>query len=331
MPASFQSVFSIKPSSGRISFKGAANTGRGQEVMPTVVGIMGNSVQALMLVFKSLLSTEPWKYDPYTLPIPWREDMQFDPSSNAGYKPAFGLMLNNSLITPHPPISRALRMVRQALDEDGYQLVDWAGPSQTESISIHVRAILMHPIELGDGCGDVYESTLLSGEPFVPEIQNLFPGGKPKPPIPLPKFEEAVRIMKSYREKHLEYWMSTAELTGDRPVEAIISPVTPYASITPGNFKHSGYISCFNVLDYATVVIPVTLADKDIDVLDPKFKPLSKEDASNMMTYNPTVHHGAPASIQLIGKSRDEERLLSIASLVVEALARYKARHGDDI
>lgn len=116
------------------------------------------------------------------------------------------------------------------------------------------------PIARGDGCGDVYEAVQLSGEPFVPEIQNLFPGGKPRPSLSLPNFNSIVRRVKAWREKDLEYWMSTAEATGgrclwetrtktwiceltfrlDRPVEAIISPVTPYASIEPGNFKHSG-------------------------------------------------------------------------------------------
>lgn len=105
--------------------------------------------------------------------------------------------------------------------------------------------------------------------------------------------------------------MSSPIFRLDRPVEAIISPVTPYASIEPGNFKHSGmsnepsrcplistldsrgphklilvlaYISSVNVLDYATVVIPVTFADKNVDVVDPNFKPFSKEDAANMKT-----------------------------------------------
>lgn len=98
------------------------NKGRGQEVMPTVVGIMGHSIDALTLVFKSLLSTEPWKHDPYIQPIPWRESSQFDPNNNAGYKPAFGLMLDNGLITPHPPIARAMRMVKQAMEDEGYQV-----------------------------------------------------------------------------------------------------------------------------------------------------------------------------------------------------------------
>ena len=92
MPSSFQGLFSFKPSSGRISFKDVANTvnmlillvagigrllkkkiqGQRQQVMPTVVGLIGNSLATLKLVFKSLLSTEPWLHDPYALPIPWR-------------------------------------------------------------------------------------------------------------------------------------------------------------------------------------------------------------------------------------------------------------------
>ncbi|CAG8918953.1 unnamed protein product [Penicillium salamii] len=343
MPASFQGIFSIKPSSGRISFKGAANTvgrisnchtdlitdvkfmikGRGQEVMPTVVGIMGHSVEALCLVFKSLLSTKPWLHDPYVLPVPWREEMQYNASKEIDYTPSFGFISDDGLVTPHPPIARALRMVKKAMEDDGYQLINWEGPSTNNSIQIH------GPIARGDGCIDVYEDVQISGEPFVPQIQNLFPRGKPKSPISLPEFERTVRQMKNYRENYLEYWMSTAKITGDKPVEAIISPVTPYASIAPGKFYHSAYISSVNVLDYATIVIPVTTADMKIDVVNPGFRPLTEKDSMNMKSYDPKVHHGAPASIQVIGQKMEEERLLSMAKLIVVALEKYKAKHGD--
>jgi len=36
-----------------------------------------------------------------------------------------------------------------------------------------------------------------------------------------------------------------------------------------------------NVLDYTTVVIPVTTADKNIDVFNPDHKPLSEKDGKN--------------------------------------------------
>lgn len=138
MPASFQGVFSIKPSVGRLSFKDVANTGPGQQIMPTVAGVMGHSIATLRLVFKSLVSTRPWLYDPYSLPIPWRSENEYNPEQEA-HKPAFGFMPNDGLVTPHPPVARALRIVQRALEESDYQLLDWQPPSNTESIEIHVR------------------------------------------------------------------------------------------------------------------------------------------------------------------------------------------------
>ncbi|KAL4992407.1 amidase signature domain-containing protein [Aspergillus falconensis] len=323
MPASFQGVFSIKPSAGRISFKDAANTGKGQEVMPTVVGIMGRSVDALQLIFKSLLFLEPWLHDPYTLPIPWRSELEYKPQGDLAYKPAFGFLANDGVLTPHPPISRAMEIVKEALQSKGHQLVNWDWPHNRETIDIHSL------IARGDGCHDVYDAVHLSGEPFVPEITNLFPNGKPRAPLPLPEYEEVVRQMKNYRNRYLDYWISTAERTGDRPVEALLSPVTPYAGVLPGRFYPSTYTTSVNVLDYASVVIPVTLADKRIDVVSPNFTALNEEDQLNMKHYDPEKYHGAPAAVQLIGRRLDEERLLSLAKLVVEALNDYKSEFGE--
>lgn len=91
-------------------------------VMPTVVGIMGHSIQTLSLVFKSLLSTEPWLHDPYILPIPWR-DTPYDQNHRAsGSSLSFGFMKHDGLVTPHPPIGRALRIVERALLVAGHNV-----------------------------------------------------------------------------------------------------------------------------------------------------------------------------------------------------------------
>jgi amidase len=98
---------------------------------------MGTSVSTLKLVFKSLLSTEPWLHDPDALPIPWRGDREFRMGSQ-GYLPAFGFMPHDGIVAPHPPISRALNTVRAALIEAGLEVLDWEPPSYNESIEIHV-------------------------------------------------------------------------------------------------------------------------------------------------------------------------------------------------
>ncbi|KAI5918985.1 amidase signature domain-containing protein [Camillea tinctor] len=322
MPASLQGVFSIKPSVGRLSFKDVANSGNGQQVMPTVPGIMARSVATLRVVFKSLVSTESWRHDPYSLPIPWRSHMEYKPGKH-DYKLAFGLLRNDSVVTPHPPISRALEIVNQALQDSAHEVLDWQPPSFAEAAAIH------NDVARGDGCPDVYEAIRKSGEPIVPEIQHLFPNGQLKSPIPLPQYEQVVVRMRDFRSKWHDYWESSANrTTSGIPVQAIITAVTPYAGFRPGKFYHT-HVSAFNVLDYTTIVIPVTFADKEIDIVNPEFVPMTEDDKLNMESYDPQTHHGAPASIQLVGRRLDEERLLSIAQIVVDALQRYKAKYGD--
>ncbi|KAK3934289.1 amidase signature domain-containing protein [Diplogelasinospora grovesii] len=320
MPASYNGIFSLKPSSGRISMKDVANTGPGQQVMPTVAGIMGHSIQTLRLVLKSLLSTEPWLYDPYIVPLPWRDAEEVVDKDTRGeeIKPAIGFMENDGVVTPHPPVRRALCIVKEALRKAGYQLLDWNPPSNEESLQIHGQ------IARGDGCPDVWEALQLSGEPEVPEIEGLFGPYGPREPMSLREYQDVVVHMRDYRNRYQEYWTSTStETENGRPVEVFISPVTATAGLLPDKFFYCEYTSCTNVLDYPTVVVPVTFADESVDKMDPCFKPFSETDRINMEAYDPSSYHGAPAAVQIVGRRLSEERLLAMAQRVVDALKRH--------
>ncbi|KAK3395141.1 amidase signature domain-containing protein [Podospora didyma] len=325
MPASYNGIFSLKPSSGRISMKDVASTGPGQQIMPTVAGVMGRSIDTLRLVLKSLLSTEPWLQDPYVVPLPWRDAEEYHPSdSPTESKLAFGLLENDRAVTPHPPVQRALRMVKVALQEAGYELLDWNPPWNHESRQIHPH------IARGDGCLDVWKALQLSGEPEVHEIRGLFKQNGPREPMPLPAYQDMVVRMREYRNLYQEYWMSTSsETKSGRPVDVYISPVTATAGLLPEKFFHADYCNSINVLDFPTVVIPVTFVDERLDVSDPAFQPFTEIDQTNMDAYDASAYHGAPVAVQIVGKRLSEERVLSIAKVVVEALNSYKARHRE--
>ena len=89
------------------------------------------------------------------------------------------------------------------------------------------------------------------------------------------------------------------------------------------------------------MVIQVTRANKSVDVAPKDYRHLSEEDKQNMATCefhcviammktdettdDPKRYDGTPAAIQIIGRQHDEERLLSLAQLVVDALETNKS------
>lgn len=75
---------------------------------------------------------------------------------------------------------------------------------------------------------------------------------------------------RDYQKQYMDYWNSTANETGTgRPVDGVLCPLAPHAAVIPNQYKYVGYTSFVNVLDYTSVSIPVTFADKSVDVRRP--------------------------------------------------------------
>lgn len=232
----------------------------GQDIIRTVVGVMAPSIPSLKLVMKSIASTQPWRYDHTVLELPWKDHVGLDSES----KRALGLFENDGIVSPQPPMARALRIASAAVQDAGHkvipslppslrdnrsqlQILQWQPPTHARSGEIHVCATNalqivksctyseQPPISRGDGMPDVVENINLSGEPFVPEIAKMFPGGKAKPSIPLLDFENATLSLKTFRSDYHKYWESTAEHTGTgRPVDAVLFPAGPHTAPLPG-------------------------------------------------------------------------------------------------
>ncbi|KAL8657680.1 MAG: hypothetical protein Q9226_001672 [Calogaya cf. arnoldii] len=141
--------------------------------------------------------------------------------------------------------------------------------------------------------------------------------------MPLLDFYDQVLQLKAFRNEYAAYWASTAEKTKSGwSVDAVILPAAPTAAILPGKWYHFDYSTIANTLDYVSVVIPVTFADKMLDSFDDKYQPLNEKDKKNWLAYDAEAYDGAPAAVQLLGRRLEEEKLLEIADLVVDALKK---------
>ena len=129
-----------------------------------------------------------------------------------------------------------------------------------------------------DGGADIHGALGLSGEPLVPQIAGLY-GDKPSKEFSGSEISANNIAKREYQKEYMEYWNSTQERTGtDRPVDALIMPLAPFAAARPGTYKYLGYSTIVNVLDYTSCVIPVTIANKSLDLVDKNFKPINDLD-----------------------------------------------------
>ncbi|TGO13701.1 hypothetical protein BTUL_0065g00420 [Botrytis tulipae] len=307
VPAAFCGIYGIKPTHNRFSYREVANTNPGQTLIPSSVGFLSRSLEGLELVMSSLLCTSPWLRDPAVVPIPWRKNNK----PEAGKRLRFGIFWWDGMIHPHPPVTRALKMVVTALKNVGHEVVDWCPPSH----SIPER---LHPaIMNADGYHHIHKQLALSGEPLINDLQNFY---TLKPPMSLLEYQDRALQLRDYRQAYSDYWNSTADADGN-VVDAVLMPAAPHAAVIPGKWEHLAYTEVLNLLNYTALVIPITHADKDIDEHH-VYVPVSEKDLRNWTAYDRVVYDGAPVGIQIVGRVYEEEKIIGVAKIVEEALGK---------
>ena len=266
IPAASNGLFGLRPSHGRLPYQGMANSMDGQNTILSVVGPLATSAASLKLATQSILSQQPWLHDPLVLELPWRDEQEaqlrqfLHPNSqNPKEKLSFGVLRSDDAVLPHPPVLRAVDTLTSTLESLGHSVVPWEPPSHAILREIGITTWLY------DGGADIHNALALSGEPPVPQISGLY-GTSPRDEKTATDIAATNVAKREMQKTYMEYWNGSAERTGTgRPVDAIICPVGPAAAVREGKQVYIGYTLWVNVLDYTSVVVPVTQCDKKVD------------------------------------------------------------------
>jgi len=121
IPADFNGLYGLRPSYDRIPYQDALNSGLGQESIPSVFGPLSPSIEGIKVFFKAILDGKPWTRDPYSPRLPWNEDLYQLKEHNGGRNLAFGFLLHDTQTMPHPPVKRAMEIVRKAVLAAGHK------------------------------------------------------------------------------------------------------------------------------------------------------------------------------------------------------------------
>ncbi|TKA68211.1 hypothetical protein B0A49_07469 [Cryomyces minteri] len=314
IPAAFNGLYGIRPSVGRLPYEGMANSMDGQNSILSVVGPIAPTVGSLRLVVKSLLAQEPWLHDPICAELPWRDEQEkqiLDLVKGSSSKLAFGLLKHDGCAAPTPPVRRALEIVVKTLEKLGHEVVEWKPPSHKRLGEICFKTWFY------DGGADFREAFGLSGEPAAPQVAAPSEGTQ----VNATEIAAVNVERREAQKEYMEYWNSTKNQTSTgRPVDALICPLAPFPAARPQKYTYYGYSTFVNVLDYTSVVVPVTTVDKNVDKVNEGFKPIDDTDKSVHDAYDPEIYDGAHVAVQLVGRRFQEEKMLALAEFVGEAI-----------
>ena len=113
------------------------------------------------------------------------------------------------------------------------QIIEWDPPSHKRGGDIIARSWTY------DGGADIHNALGLSGEPMVSQIAGMY--GTKREEASASKIAENNIAKRQYQKEYMEYWNSTVRSTSTgRPVDAMISPLAPFASARPDRYKYYG-------------------------------------------------------------------------------------------
>ncbi|KAF4334001.1 general amidase [Fusarium beomiforme] len=131
VPAAFCGAYGLRTTALRNPYRGVCLPGAGQESIRCVISPLANTAEDLGLFQKAILDQEPWEIETSLVPLPWK---QISPPKSGNF--TIGVMWEDGLVRPHPPVVRALRYAVDKLKAAGATVVDFEPYKHQEGMDI---------------------------------------------------------------------------------------------------------------------------------------------------------------------------------------------------
>ena len=234
LPASWNGVYTLKPTSARIP-----GFGRGSGYSDSGAagyGPITNDLDSIALFCETVLASQPWLKTPRVIPMPW------DPAVKAPTKIKLGLLLDDGIVHLSPPVLRCLKESAEILRAAGHEVIE-LGPEWAE---LHRRgAEIVFRIYTQEGGIGIRESLEKSGEPLVPRVCT---GWSEEPLSPMGIWLNH-RARWALRTQYLEAFQALG-------LDAIISAPMPHPAPPHGEYITSAISAMYNCLDWPCTTIP---------------------------------------------------------------------------
>lgn len=217
IPAACTGIFTLRPSFGRVPTRDCRSGMPGQETVNSVNGPMARTLADIALYSEALIKKDPWLHDAKCVPIPWRP-------AQLPSKLKVGVMWNDGLVKPTPPIQRAMQQTVEKLKAAGVEVIEW------EPTDLEQSAELIRRMFQADGAEAIRRELEKTGEPHPPEM-TVHKDSKAISVYDLWQLQYERSI---FQNKSLERWNETG-------IDALLLPNNPVVTFKHGGTAHSKF------------------------------------------------------------------------------------------
>ncbi|KAI0508689.1 amidase signature domain-containing protein [Xylaria bambusicola] len=325
-PAANNGVFGFKPTALRLPVGGWALTMAGADHILPTIGPLCTSLEGVLLFVRTILHASPWLKEPSLIPIPWKDEVK--PRAGNGAKLRVGVIWDDGVVRPHPPVAAALSQVVEKLrGSDEIEVVDWQCYKHDLAWEIIAKLYFC------DGGAEEKAAVNASGEPFRPLSKWILEENPHVREHTIPTLWKAHQERDAYRASYAALW-------NEQGVDVILCPVGPGVAPKLDTSRYWGYTAQWNLLNYPAIVFPtgakvgrdtpgVRVGAEDLGTHEypADYKPLSEADAYNYGLWKDNGvqgYDGAPVSLQLVGRMYEDEKLLRALDVLLDAAGLAK-------
>jgi Asp-tRNA(Asn)/Glu-tRNA(Gln) amidotransferase A subunit family amidase len=119
IPAAFCGLYGLRPSYGRVPYSLCTNSLEGQDSVLSVLGPISHSIDGIKSFMQAVISQRPWTKDPLAIRKAWDEEAYGLSEHGGGKQLCFGILWDDGLVVPHPPIIRGKHLWFRNTNSDG--------------------------------------------------------------------------------------------------------------------------------------------------------------------------------------------------------------------
>lgn len=308
-PASMQGAYGFKPTVGRLPIGDLFMPGPGSEAIAGTIGPMGRTLAISDLLTKVIIAAKPWKVRRELTATPWNPELAMDGVK----KLKIGVLFSDEVVTPQPPVARALKEVEAKLKAAGsvdgieIEVVPFTPYKQDEAWRI-ISSLYFED-------GGHFKRSLLeqTGEPVMELSKFIMTENPNVKPLSIRDLWSLNCEKYEYRDAYNEHWAKSG-------IDVLVCPTGPGAAQPHGTTTYWGYTSQWNLLDYPGITFPVTFVDQEKDVPYVDYKPLNPKDEDYYKRYSPETYKDAPIALQLVAPRGEDEFVVECLKVVEKAL-----------